>query len=101
MLGVFPNSILDGIDKGLKFTQALVKESLEFFPPNGDLNLIFHLLLLLLPAKQVSIFTESNSKRYPILTFDLTSSKMVFTLLEKVIAFQVSFIPIYIWETGF
>ena len=62
MLGVFSKSTPDGINKDLELTQVLAKKGLEFFPSDGDVGLILYLLLVLLPAKQGSIFKESSGK---------------------------------------
>ena len=86
MLGVFSNSTSDGIDKGLGLTQALRKEGFKFFLGDEDVRFILHLPLVLLPAKQGGIFEEDYGKWHPILTIGLGGGKMVFTLLEKVIA---------------
>ena len=94
MMGVFSNNTLDGIDKGLGLIQALMKEDLEFFLADGDVNLIFHLVLVFLPAKQGGILGKSGGKWHPILTLGPGSSKMVLILLEKVIAFWMSFYSI-------
>ena len=86
MLGVFSNSAPDGVDKSLGLTQASTKKGLKFFPDDGYISLILHLLLVLLPAKQGDIFEEDGGKWHPILTFAPGNGKMVLTLLEKVIA---------------
>ena len=100
MLGVLPNSAPNDVDKRLQLTQALTKEDLEFLPGNGDVNLILHLFLVLLPAKQDGIFEENDGKWYPILTLGPGGGKMVFTLLEEIIVLQVSFTPIHAWKLG-
>ena len=101
MLGVFLDSNPDSFDKNIRLTQVLAKESLKFFPNDEDVSFILHLPLMLLPVKQDGIFEENSGKWYPILTFSPSGGKMFLTLLEKVIALQVSFIPIYVWESGF
>ena len=93
---VFPNSVLDGVDEGLGLTQALAKEGLKFFLGDWGINLILHLLLILLLAKQGGIFEEGGDKWHPILIFGPGGGKIVLILLEKVIVLQVSFIPIYV-----
>ena len=62
MLEVILNSAPHSVDKGLGLTQALTKKGLEFFPGDGDVNLILHFLLVLLPAKQGGILEESGGK---------------------------------------
>ena len=100
MLRVLSNIAPDNVNKGLELTQTLTKEGLEFFPGDGDVSLIFYLPLVLLPAKQGGIFEEGSGKWYPILTLDPGGSKIVLTLLEEVIALQVSFTPIHVEEPG-
>ena len=62
MLGVFPNSAPDSIDKDFELTQALTKENIKFFLSDKNVNLIFHLSLVLLSAKQSGILEESGGK---------------------------------------
>ena len=62
MLGVFLNSALDGVDGGFRLTQAFTKKSFEFLLGDGDISFIFHLLLILLPAKQDDIFDKGGNK---------------------------------------
>ena len=62
MLGVLSKSVPDSVDKSLRLTQALAKEGLKFFEGNGDVNLIFHLPLVLLLAKLGGIFEKNGGK---------------------------------------
>ena len=55
MLGVFPNSTPDGIDKSLGFAQALAKEGLKSLVANRDVSLGLYLMLVLLPVEQGGI----------------------------------------------
>ena len=70
MLGVFPNSAPDSVNKDLGLTHALAKEGLEFLLVYSlvyrDLSLILHLPLVLLPAKQGGILEEvaANGTRF-------------------------------------
>ena len=86
MLGVLSNSTPDSVNEYFGLTHASAKEGLKFFPGNGNIGLILHLLLVLLLAKQDNILEEGGGKWYPILTFGPGSGKMILTLLEKVIA---------------
>ena len=86
MLGVPPNNAPDGVHKGFRLTQALIKQGFKFLSGDEDFNLIFHLPLVLLPVKQGGILEEGGSKWHPILTFGPGGGKMVLTLLKKVIA---------------
>ena len=85
MLVVFPNSALDSVDKGLRLIRALIKEDLEFFPGDEDVDLIPYLPLVLLPVKQGNILEEDGGKWHPILTLCSGGGKMVLTLLKEVI----------------
>ena len=51
MLGVLPDSILDGVGESLGFAQVLAKESLKSLPTNRDVSLVLYLTLILLLAK--------------------------------------------------
>ena len=93
---IFLNSAQNGVDKGLEHIQALKKEGLEFLSDDGDVNLIFYLLLVLLSVKQDSILEQDGGKWYPIFTFGLGDGKMVLTLLKEVISLQINFNPIYV-----
>ena len=62
MLRVFLNSAPDGVKKGLGLNQVLAKEGFEFFSSNGNVNIFFYLLLVLLPAKQGGILEENGGK---------------------------------------
>ena len=62
MLGVLSNNALDSVNKDLGLIQALAKEGLKFLLGNRNVNLILHIPLILLPAKQEGIFEESGGK---------------------------------------
>ena len=100
MLEILLNNTPNNVNKGNKLIQALIKKGFELFPSDGNIGFILHLLLMLLPAKQDGIFEETGCKWHTILTFGPNNGKIVFTLLEKVITLQVSFILIYVWELG-
>ena len=86
MLQIVLNCAPDGVYKGLRLTQTLAKESLKFFLSDKNINLIFYLLLVLLPAKQSNILKKGSGIKHPILILSPGSDKMVFTLLEEIIA---------------
>ena len=96
MLGLLLNSALDSIVVGLELTQILAKESLEFFLGNGDISLIFSLLLVLLREKQSNIYEEDSGKGEPILTLGSGGGKIVLTMLKEVTALQINFISIHV-----
>ena len=101
MLTVFLNSTPDGINKNLGFAQTLTKKSLtKFFLSDRDIDLIFYLLLILLPAKQGHILKEASYKKYPVLIFGTSDCKMVFVLLKEVIILQLRFIVVDVCEPG-
>ena len=55
MLGVFPNSAPDGVNKTLGLAQALAKKGLESLQVDKDVSLILYLTLVLLPSEQGGI----------------------------------------------
>ena len=63
MLKDFPGSAPDGVDKSLKFAQALTKESLKSFSANRDVRLVFYLTLVSLLAEQGGIFQKGSRKQ--------------------------------------
>ena len=62
MLGILPNSIPDGINKGLRLTQASAKKGFKFLLGDRDITLILYLPLLLLQAKWGGILEKSGGK---------------------------------------
>ena len=56
MLKILPDSIPDGVNKSLRFAQALAKEGLESLSADRDVSLVLYLTLVLLPAEQDGIF---------------------------------------------
>ena len=86
MLGVFSTCVSDGVNKYLRFTQNLTNEGVEVIPSDAIVGLIPYFLLVLVPAEHGGILKEGDGKRYPILTFGTSKSKVVLTLLEEVIA---------------
>ena len=101
MLGVFPNSAPDGINKSLEFAQALTKESLKSFLADGDVDLVFYLMLVLLPAEQSGIFQEDSRKQNSVWACGTGCGEVVFALLEEIVTLQVNFILINVWEQSF
>ena len=51
MLGVFPHSASDGVNKSLGLDQALAKKGLESFPADKYVSLVLYLTLVLLPLE--------------------------------------------------
>ena len=85
MLGILPDSTLDGVNKSLGFAQALAKKGLESLPVDGDVSLGLYLTLVLLPAKQGIFFQEDSRKRNSIWAYCTGSGKVIFALLEKIV----------------
>ena len=85
MLGVLANCVLNGIDKSLGFDQALAKESLECFPADKDVNLVFYLILVLLSAEQGGIFQKNSRKQNSVWAHSTGYGKVIFALLEKIV----------------
>ena len=101
MLEVFPNGILDGIDKSLGFAQALPKEGLESLLADRDISLIFYLTLVLLPMEQGGIFQENSRKQNSVWTHGTGNGKVIFALLKEIITLQISFSLINVQESSF
>ena len=101
MLGDLPDGTPDGVNKSLGFAQALAKKGLESFSANRDVSLVLYLSLVLLPAEQNSIFQEASRKRNSVWAYGTGNSEVIFALLEEIVTFQVSFIPINVWEPSF
>ena len=93
MLGVFPNSTLNNVDKSLEFAQALAKEGLKSLPADRNVSLGLYLTLVLLPAEQGGIFQETGPKRNSVQACGTGGGEVIFALLEKILTFQVSFTP--------
>ena len=67
----------------------------------GGWNRAILLLLILLPSEVDTVIKEQSSKRYAVKAFSFNGSKVVFTLLRKVIAFNVELITIHVWGPSF
>ena len=94
MLEVLPNSDLDGVNESLGIVQALAKKSLESFPADRDVSLVFYLTLVLLPPEQGGICQKDSRKRNSVWVCGTGCGKVVFALLEEIVTPQVSFTPI-------
>lgn len=53
------------------------------------MGLIFYFIVVLFSSKQICFLEKSISKRYNDLALSFDSSKIYFTLLEKIIALQL------------
>ena len=62
MLRVLLNSPQDNINKDFRFIQALAKKNFKFLLYDKDVSFIFYFLLMLLLAKQGSIYKEDGGK---------------------------------------
>ena len=98
MLKVFSNSISDDINKGLRFAQTLMKKGFEFLLSNKDISFVFYLTLVLLPAEQGGVFYKSSCKRNLVWLHGTSNGKVIFALLEDIIAFYISFTLVNVWE---
>ena len=79
----------------------MAKEGLEFLPADRDVSLVLYLILVLLPAEEGGVVQESSRKRNSVQARGTGSSKVIFALLEEIIAFQVRFTPINVREPSF
>ena len=93
MLEVLPDSTLDGVDKSLRFAQALAKEGLESLRADKDISLVLYLTLVLLPAEQSGIIQESSCKRNLVWAHCTGDNKVIF-FLNEIVTLQVSFTPV-------
>ena len=94
MLGLLPDSALDGINKSLGLTQAIAKEGLESVPADRDVSLVFYLTLALRPLEQGGIFQESSRKQNSVWACATGGGEVIFALLEEIVKLQMSFTPI-------
>ena len=101
MLGVLPDSVLDGVNKSLGFAQALAKEGLKSLPADKDVRLVFYFMLVLLPVKQGNIFEEGSRKRNLVQAHGTSGDKIIFALLKEIVILQMSFIPINVYKPSF
>ena len=101
MLGVFPDSTPDGINKSLKFAQALAKQGFESLSADEDVNFALYLTPVLLPAEQGGIFQKDSCKQNLVWAHGTGGGKVIFALLEEIVTLQVSFTPINVWEPSF
>ena len=98
MLGVFPDSAPDGVNKSLGLAQALAKEGLKSLPADRDFSLVLYLTLVLLPSEQGGIFKEGSRKRKSVWARGTGSGKVIFALLKEIVILRVSFTLINVWE---
>ena len=101
MLGVLPNSALDGVNKSLAFAQALAKKGLKSLPADRNVSLVLYLTLMLLPVEQGGIFQEKSCKRNSVWSCDIGVSKVIFVRLKEIITLQMSFTLINVGEPSF
>ena len=96
MLGVLLDLSLIGIHKGLEVTQTSTEERLELVPRNWDKGLCFMSPLVLLPGKADPVPEEGRGKKNSGRPRDSGGSKVVLTLLTKVVAVYVGLSAIYV-----
>ena len=91
---------LIGIYKGLGVTQALAKECREFIPCDRDRSFAVISPLVVLPAKADPVPQKERGKENPGRSRSSSNSKIVFTLLTKVVAVYVGLFALYLRKTG-
>ena len=89
-----------GIHKGLRVTQASLKECLELVLHNRGRGLGVMSPLVLLPAEADLIPQERLGKENPGRSYSSSSSKIVLLLLTEVVAVHVRFSAVYVRGTG-
>ena len=101
MLGVLPDSAPDGVNESLGLAQALAKEGFESLSADKDVSLVLYLTLVLLPGEQGGVLQKVSRKRDSVRARGTDGSKVIFALLEEIVALQVCFTPINVWEPSF
>ena len=101
MLRVFFDSAPDGVDKSLRFAQALTKKSLESLPAYKNVNLGLYPTLVLLSTEQGGIFQESGRKQNSVHAHGIGNSKVIFALLEEIVTLQMRFTSINVCKLSF
>ena len=91
MVGVLPNSVLDSVNKSLRFDQALTKESFKSLQADKNDSLVLYFILVLLPAEQSGIFQKNCCKRNLVWVRSTGGGKVIFILLEEIMTSQVNF----------
>ena len=91
---------LIGVHKVLGVTQATAEECLEFVPCDQDEGFGFMSPLELLPAEADLVPQEERGKENPGRSRSSSGSKIVPTLLTKVIAVHVRLSAVYVRGTG-
>ena len=89
-----------GVHKGLGVTLATAEECLEFVPCDRDRGFGVMSLLVLLSVEADPVSQEGRRKRNPERSHGSSSSKIVLTLLTKVVAVHVRLSALYVWRTG-
>lgn len=98
--GVFFNLGQVVINKSSRVSQGLAKKRFKLIPGDSNEIVPFQLLYQLLLVEVDVIPRKKNCKRNSIQTGDSNSSKIVFTLLTKVIILYDSSITINVKELG-
>ena len=101
MLEVLLDSAPDGVNKILGLAQALAKKSFESFPADRDVSLVLYLMLVLLLLEQGGMLQESSRKQNLLQAHGTGGGKVIFTFLEEIITFQVSFPLINVRKPSF
>lgn len=78
-----------------------MKKGLELVSYHGNKYVSFNLLLMLLLARQSSIFKKNSSKENLVEIFSYEYGKIDFTLLKDIITVFMRLISIYILGFGF
>ena len=89
-----------GIHKSLEVAQAPTEERLKLVPRDWDRNLCVMSLLVLLPAEADPVPKEKRGKGNLGKSCSSGGSKVVLTLLTKVVAIHVGLSAVYVWRAG-
>ena len=100
VLGVPLELFQVGVHKGLWVTQVLSEKCLELVPRNRDRGFGIMSLLVLLPAEADLVPQEKRGKGNPGRSHGSSGSKIVLTLLTKVVAVHVRLSAVYVRGIG-
>ena len=86
--------------KSLGVTQVPAEERLELGPCDWERSVCVMFLLVLLPAEADPVPEEGRGKKNLDMPLSSGGSKVVLTLLTKVVAVHVRLLAVYVWGTG-
>lgn len=89
VMSIFSDFYLNVMYKSPRFSNIVIRNRIEFFSTNNNINLSLNFLPLLLSRKLYPIFLKKNGKKNWIKASDFENSKMFLILLVQVIALYI------------